>query len=151
MEEQLSYEAILDKLAPCGIDCARCVAFARGRVKNLAAELATALEGFENTAPRLADRVPALAEYQRFVEILGFFAQATCAGCREGGSELPFCAARTCFGEQGVDYCFQCAEYPCDRNVYPENLARRWRSANDRMREVGVELYYRQSLEQPRY
>jgi hypothetical protein len=151
MEDQLSYQAILDKLAPCGIDCERCVAFARGRVKNLATELTTALEGFENMAPRVVDRVPALAEYERFVEILDFFAQATCAGCREGGSELPFCAARTCFREQGVDYCFQCTEYPCDRNTYPENLTRRWRSANDGMREVGVELYYRQSLERPRY
>lgn len=67
------------------------------------------------------------------------------------GSPLPFCAARICYQEKGVDYCFQCDEYPCRRNGYPENLDRRWPEKIDRMREVGVEQFYRESLETPRY
>lgn len=102
-------------------------------------------------APKVADRVPALAEYERFREILCLFAGADCPGCRAGGSPLPFCAARTCFREQKVDFCFQCDLYPCDRNQYPENLGQRWRACNDRMREVGAEQYYQESLEKPRY
>jgi menaquinone-dependent protoporphyrinogen oxidase len=117
--------------------------YAEGRVRRLAVALAEALEGFETMAPRVADRVPPMRDYDRFTEVLGFFTGAGCAGCRAGGSQLPFCAARTCFREQGVDFCFQCAEYPCGRNAYPENLARRWRAAGDRMREVGAEEFYR--------
>jgi hypothetical protein len=151
MEEAPTYAQILERLAPCGIDCERCVMCSQGRVKNLAAGLAQALEGFENMAPKVADRVPCLGEYDRFAEVLALFAGAGCTGCRDGGQPLPFCAARTCFKEQGVDFCFQCDEYPCERNTFPENLAWRWREYNDRMREVGLEQFYRESLAKPRY
>jgi hypothetical protein len=151
VKEPVTYQYVLERLAPCGIDCERCIRYADGRVRRSAAELAVALEGFERMAPKVADRVPALAEYERFREILGLFAGADCLGCRAGGSQLSFCAARTCFGEQKIDFCFQCDLYPCDRNQYPENLVQRWRAYNDRMREVGVEQYYQESLEKPRY
>ena len=64
---------------------------------------------------------------------------------------MPFCAARTCFAEKGVDFCFQCDEYPCSRNSYPDLLARKWRANNERMKEVGVEAFYEESLQHPRY
>lgn len=152
MNREFTYQEVVERLAPCGLDCERCVMYAKGRVKNSATDLMQALEGFENMAPKVADRFPALAGYDGFVEILKFFAGAQCAGCREGFSPpLPFCAARTCFREQGVDFCYQCAEYPCRRNSYQENMETRWRSYNDRMREVGAERYYQESLDKPRY
>ena len=151
MDEASRYTDIVQRLAPCGLDCERCVMYAEGRVKNLAVGLAKALEGFESMAPRVADRFPVLGDYDHFTKTLEFFSAATCTGCRNGGSELPFCAARTCFREQGVDFCAQCAEYPCERNSYSQNLVERWRSYNDRIREVGVEEFYRESLERPRY
>jgi len=151
VDESFAYADIVDRLAPCGLDCERCVRYGRGRVKRLATELAAALDGFEHMAPKVADRLPVLLEYEKFTEILGLFSDADCAGCRAGGSPLPFCAARTCFRKQGVDFCFQCGEYPCERNQYPKNMVQRWRACNDRMRDVGVEAYYRESLEKPRY
>jgi Protein of unknown function (DUF3795) len=151
MDDELTYEEILDRLAPCGLDCHRCVMCVDGVIKRSAGELAAALEGFQNMAPRAAARATVLAGYQQFAEVLALFAEASCTGCRSGGATFPFCSARTCFKEQGVDYCFQCSEYPCTRNEYPENFQERWRANNDRMREVGVEQYYRESLQQPRY
>jgi len=151
MEEGLQYADIVERLAPCGLDCDRCVMYVGGRVKNLAVGLAKALEGFELMAPRVADRFPVLGDYDHFLATLDFFSGPTCTGCRNGGSALPFCSARSCFREQEVDFCAQCAEYPCKRNSYPENLPERWRSCNDRIREVGVERFYRESLERPRY
>lgn len=151
MEERPTYAEVVSRLAPCGLDCERCVMCATGRVKTLATELADALRGFESMASRVADRLPSLREYSHFAEILGFFARVDCQGCRSGGPQLPFCAARTCYREQGVDFCFQCGEYPCERNAYPEAMAKRWLSMNDRMREVGVEEFYKESLARPRY
>lgn len=107
---------------------------AHGRIRGHAAGLAEALRGFENMAAKVADRMPALAEYDRFAAILDLFAGAGCTGCRAGGSQLPFCAARVCFREKGVDFCFQCDEYPCERNTFPDNLASRQREYNDRTR-----------------
>jgi hypothetical protein len=151
MDEEITYDSVVERLAPCGIDCERCVMYADGRVRHHAGALAEALRGFENMAPRVVDRLPSLAGYDAFSEILGLLGSASCAGCRNGGSNLPFCAARICYKEHGVDFCAQCSEYPCARNDYPENLRLRWQEYNDRMREVGVEQYYRESLERPRY
>ena len=151
VEEEISYRTAVERLAPCGIDCERCVMYAEGRIRRLATGLAEALQGFDKMAARITDRFPQLAGYGDFQEILALLGSASCAGCRQGGSTLPFCAARTCHAEQGVDFCFQCRDYPCERNDYPANLVERWRSCNDRMREVGVERYYRESREKPRY
>lgn len=151
MEHEFTYEEIVERLAPCGIDCERCARYEGGRIREHAAALAEALTGFEKMATKVADRMPALREYHSFAEILKLLAGAECAGCRVGEVDLPFCAARTCFREQGVDFCFQCDDYPCERNAFPENLARRWREYNDRMCDVGVEQFYRESLERPRY
>lgn len=151
MSEPADYELVVSRLAPCGIDCERCVMAAEGRIRRLAVELADALAGFEGMAARMSDRSPALAGYQQFRDVLQLFSEAACPGCRAGGPPLPFCASRTCAPEQGVDFCYQCAEYPCERNAYPEPMALRWRRRNDRMREVGVEQAYCESLEEPRY
>jgi hypothetical protein len=151
MDRALTYEQVVSRLAPCGIDCERCAMAAQGRVRKLATELGDALTGFDKMAARLADKDPALAGYEGFLDVLRFFTEASCAGCREGGPPLPFCAARTCAPGRGVDFCFQCVEYPCERNSYPENLAERWRAVNDRMRDVGVEQAYSESLKTPRY
>jgi hypothetical protein len=148
---ELTYEEILDRLAPCGLDCHRCAMSADGVIKQTATKLAAALVGYENVAPRVAVRAPALAGYQQFSDVLAVFAGASCTGCRSGGAVFPSCAARTCFKQQGADFCFQCREYPCERNHYPEDFAAHWRENNGRMGEVGVEQYYRESLEKPRY
>jgi hypothetical protein len=151
VDEELTYRQILGRLAPCGLDCGRCVMCSNGAVQRAASELSVALEGFDKMAARMADHAPVLAGYGTFQEVLGLFTEVTCTGCRGGGSSLPFCAARTCFRSHGVDFCFQCAEYPCARNDYPLEFERRWRANNDRMREVGVEQFYKESLEKPRY
>jgi hypothetical protein len=151
MEAQPTYADVVERLAPCGLDCRRCVRYVDGDVKRHANALAKALEGFETMAPRAVGRLPVLAHYDGFAQILSMFGSADCTGCRSGGAPLPFCAARTCHREKGVDFCFQCGEYPCERNQFPEDLEARWRAYSDRMREVGAEQYCRESLEKPRY
>jgi hypothetical protein len=151
MHEAQNYESILECLAPCGVDCERCAWYSGGRVQKEAASLRLNLEGFERLAERVAQEHTALAGYSEFADVLEFLAKGSCAGCRASGSQLPFCAARLCHREKGVDFCFQCEEYPCSRNQYPEMLKARWRMANDRMTQVGVEAFYRESLERPRY
>jgi hypothetical protein len=125
--------------------------YAQGRVRNMAEGLLDALRGFDKVAPRMADHMPPLSHYDEFAAILRLFSEAGCAGCRAGGAPLPFCAARTCWREQGVDFCFECSEYPCGRNNYPVNLGQGWRRRNDRMSEVGIEQFFKESLEETRY
>ncbi|MBN1425155.1 DUF3795 domain-containing protein [Candidatus Fermentibacteria bacterium] len=145
------YDDILDHLAPCGLDCTRCVAFAGGAVRRLAAELDGALAGYESVAARMAGFVPVLTHYPEFESVLQFLKSGSCTGCRAGGSSVPFCSARTCFRDKGVDFCFQCDEFPCDRNEYPDSLGERWRAYGKRMGEIGPEAFYREQCARPRY
>lgn len=151
LERPDSYEEVVERLAPCGLDCSRCYAREGGDIQSAALALREALAGFEHMAPRIEGRYPALAHYEHFREVLDLACAGGCPDCRSGGPEMPFCAARTCFREKGVDFCFQCDEYPCERNSYPENMAVRWHRYNDRMREVGVVQFYREQRRLPRY
>lgn len=145
------YEVALSELAPCGLDCSRCFGYAGGEIRDLAATLLDRLGNFDRVARRLSGVVPAFQEYPRFHEVLTVMAGASCLGCRAGGGHFPPCAAKSCFREKGVDFCFQCDEYPCQRNGFDKGLLRRWRQMNDRMREIGVEAYYREQKKIPRY
>jgi len=148
----MDYSTILEHLAPCGIDCSRCVYFGAGEVKAHSAALLRALADYEKVVPAHAKAIaPVLGDYDRFKAVLTHFAAGECAGCRNGAPCFEFCAARTCFKEKGVDFCFQCAEFPCDKNHYPGSLDRRWREFGARMQEVGVERFYEESLGKPRY
>lgn len=148
----MEHEEIVQRLAPCGLDCSRCVYFGNGDVRTHAAELRRALADYEKVVPAHAKSIaPVLGDYDKFRAILDLFAGGECVGCRNGGPCFEFCAARTCFQEKGVDFCFQCDEFPCDRNHYPGSLDRRWRAFGARMKEVGVEQFYEESLRKPRY
>ena len=151
METGPTYEEILERLAPCGSGLRAVRPLREGADQAVGHGACRILEGFENMAPKVIERAPVLKDYAAFAKVLEFFTDAGCTGCRAGGCPLPFCAARVCYQEKGVDYCFQCDEYPCGRNSYPEEFGTRWRDKNDRMREVGVEQFYRESLGSPRY
>lgn len=148
----MDYPAILEHLAPCGLDCSRCVYYVKSDVKTHAAELKQALTDYEKVVPAHAKAIaPVLSGYDTFKAILDHFAAGECITCRNGAPCFEFCAARTCHKEKGVDFCFQCAEFPCDKNHYPGSLDRRWREFGARMKEVGVEQFYEESLFRPRY
>jgi len=50
----------------------------------------------------------------------------------------------------GVDFCFQCREYPCD-GQFEDRLRDWWRTINDRMKEIGAVAYYDEQSKLPRY
>ena len=50
-----------------------------------------------------------------------------------------------------MDFCFQCDEFPCEKANFDEHLRRRWIAMNERMKEAGVETYYEETKDEPRY
>lgn len=78
-------------VSPCGVDCADCIA-------HLA---------LENTPER------------RRLLSLGFNEEGLpCPGCRPLKGKCPViggsCATYECFEKKGIDFCYECAEFPCD-------------------------------------
>jgi hypothetical protein len=150
----MNYKEIKDRLAPCGLHCGKCFAFVDGDIKKHSNELKTQLGNFDVYAERFVDLLgePVFNNYSNFKGMLTHFASGNCKGCRKEMCKLfKNCNVRTCTEEKGVDYCFQCSEFPCSNTGFDENLYKRSVTINKRMKNIGVENYYDEIKEKPRY
>lgn len=147
----MEYQEVLSYLAPCGLDCGRCADYENGEIKRLSSKLIHLLGNYGRVAKMKAETKPAFNHYAHFDEILTSFSRASCGGCRSENVQCPItCAAKTCHKEKGVDFCFQCVEYPCEKQ-FSGRLRERWKEKNDRMREIGPVQFYSEQNESPRY
>jgi hypothetical protein len=149
----MCYEEVLNHIAPCGLDCGRCADLDGGEIGTLSKRLLELLGNYPRVAAMKAEARPEFAGYGQFEAVLASFAKGACGGCRSDKAACPIdCLARTCVKENGVDFCFQCAEYPCERQfAWSLPMRNRWLASNGRMREIGVEAFYEEQLGTPRY
>lgn len=147
----MEYGDVVGRLAPCGLDCSRCADYENGEIRQKSSRLIQLLGGYGRMAKLKVKMNPAFENFAQFEEILNSFSKASCGGCRSDNTRCPVvCPARTCHREKGVDFCFQCGEYPCDKQFFP-GLKDRWKQKNDRMKEIGVVEFYNEQLSEPRY
>lgn len=149
--DTLPYDEILRKLAPCGLNCRKCLFNAGGEIKELSAGLKERLGNFAPYAARFSEHEPAFTGYREFSRLLDFFSTGDCRGCREGGCRFPGCNVNSCTSEKNIDFCFQCGEFPCEKSNLMGPLKERWIKMNSRMKESGVEKYYMETKDEPRY
>ncbi len=147
----MEYKEVVGRIAPCGLDCSRCADYAGGEIPKLSLRLGELLNGYLRVAKIKEEINPIFTGYPQFEEVLKSFAQAACSGCRGNNVLCPIeCAAGECSKEKGVDFCFQCEEFPCSKKIAPQIQAR-WLKFNLRMKEIGVEEFYREQSRFPRY
>lgn len=150
----MTYEAVLDCLAPCGLSCEKCFAYVDGDIRRHSLELVDRLGNFGPFAERFEVLLndPTFASYPEFRAMLDSFASENCKGCRNENCRLfKGCGVRGCHQKKGVDFCFQCDEFPCQRTGFDENLQKRWIDLNVKIRDVGIEKYYEETRDTPRY
>ncbi len=147
----MEYKEILNILAPCGLNCGKCLANSEGEIKKHSKELKGLLGNFDRYAKRFSAFMPVFKNYSEFKELLEFLTQGNCNGCRKGDCKYPNCGVAKCYQEKGVDFCFQCHEFPCDKTNFDPDLKQRWLQMNNRMREVGIEAYFKETKDLPRY
>jgi hypothetical protein len=147
----MKYDEILKTLAPCGLNCGKCQGYSEGGIKKHASELKRLLGSFDRYAERFSGFLPVFKNYPAFKELLNQFTEANCKGCRQGDCKYPHCGVAPCYKQKGVDFCFQCAEFPCDKTGFDPNLHKRWLATNQRMKEIGIEAYFEETKDQPRY
>jgi hypothetical protein len=93
--------------APCGLDCFNCKVYSKNITPATQSRLSRMLSIDEDSVP--------------------------CKGCREQrGRRLNFpeCATFNCASQKGVEFCFECDQFPCDKmqpiadglRWYPHNL-----------------------------
>lgn len=145
---------IKERLAPCGLHCGKCFAFKKGDIAKNSQELQSNLGEFSIYAQRFVDLLdlPIFKKYSDFKEMLGYFSDSECMGCRNEVCKLfKNCKVRLCSEERRVDFCFQCPDFPCYNTGFDEHLNKRSVDINMRMREIGVEEYYDEIKDKPRY
>ena len=95
---------------------------------------------------------PVFSKYSDFKIFLDHLASENCKGCRKENCKLfKDCGARSCHQEKSVDFCFQCKDFPCENTHFDENLKARWTILNREIREKGLEIYYTETKDKPRY
>ena len=147
----MEHREILRQLAPCGLSCGKCFYFTGGGIGRHAAELKRLLGNFPVYAERFSDFIPQFKDYPAFARLLDYLAEPGCAGCREGQCLWPGCGVTSCWREKGVEFCFQCDEFPCKKHNFDEHLERRWIAMNQRLAQVGVAAYFEETKDDPRY
>jgi hypothetical protein len=147
----MKHEDILRELAPCGLNCRKCIAFRDGDIRKTAEQMQRLLGSFDTYAARFSAFLAVFKNYAAFKGMLAFFTRADCSGCRTGQCKYPSCGVKTCHREKHVDFCSQCDEFPCDKTNFDPDLKRRWIEMNERMKQIGVEQYYEESKDLPRY
>lgn len=150
----MDYNDVTKHLGACGLDCVRCADYEHGEIKKLSIKLLQALGiNYARVAKMKSVKLPFFSNYSQFEEILIAFSQASCGGCRSNNLLCPIeCAAKTCVREKSIDFCFQCADYPCEKQFQISGKqGERWMKISDRMKEIGVIDYYYEQFKLPRY
>jgi hypothetical protein len=143
----------LQRIAPCGLHCGKCFAFADGEIHAAALTLQRCLGNFGPYAERFTKALdPVFADYPAFDRLLRYIAAADCGGCRREKCRFyTSCRVRSCTAARGIDFCCQCDAFPCGQTGLDDNLAQRSVAINRRIAEIGLEAYYREVKDQPRY
>lgn len=147
----MDYDGIKAQLAPCGLNCAKCLASARGEIRAASTRLKELLGSFDRYARRFSSFMPVFGNYPQFRDLLDHLTRGDCEGCRAGMCRYPGCIVPACSREKEVDFCFQCREFPCTRITFDPDLRQRWMEMNARMKEVGVEAFFEETRVLPRY
>jgi hypothetical protein len=150
----MTEERIKASLAPCGLCCETCFAHVNGDIRRYSEKLRECLGNFAPYARGFATLLgdPVFEKYADFKEMLDYFAAENCRGCREEQCKLfRNCGVRPCQQEKGVDFCYACDEFPCDRTNFPESMYQVWVRINEKIRETGIEEFYEKARNRPRY
>jgi len=107
-----------DLIGYCGVYCGTCARWCENSaLRKLAAALAELVDshGFHRWMPDVVKEF----NYTEFRKALDFFSQKdtwlVCRkGCKGGDGRLD-CQIRKCCKNHGLDVCFDCSEFPCDR------------------------------------
>lgn len=151
---ETDYEFIKKRLAPCGLHCGKCFAFAEGDIRHFSQQLKQSLGNFDIYAARFTELLqePVFRKYPSFKALLDHLTTVNCNGCRAEKCKLfSNCKVRSCSEEKNVEFCFQCPDFPCRHTGFDEHLYQRHIEINKRIKEIGVEAYYQEVKNLSRY
>ena len=154
MEEIMIDDEILNSIAACGLNCEKCFAYEGGYIRRYSLKLKEKLGNFDVYAKRFVTLLgnPIFKKYSDFKLMLDYFSSENCKGCRNENCKLFMsCGVKDCHQKNNLDFCFQCNDFPCSRTNFDKSLQKRWIQNNERIREIGIEAFYAEIKDKPRY
>lgn len=142
---------ILKAIAPCGLNCLKCFAYEEGFISKEATRLKELLGNFKVFAKKFESFHKELESYADFEKVLGFLAKGSCKGCRSGECLNGACKAQACAIAEKVELCVDCNEFPCSSHNFPKGLDKLWVLMNNRIKEVGLQTFFEESMQKERY
>lgn len=144
--------ALLHLIGPCGLYCGACLAYGDGPIAAHARGLEAGLgPNFATYAERFTALEPVFEKYAAFQELLAYVSKGVCGGCRTQGCLFKQCRLPGCVKAHEVDFCFQCAAFPCEEHGLPPRLEACWKKNNELMRVKGLREYFEHVKTLPRY
>jgi hypothetical protein len=132
----------------CGNYCRTCHWYTDA-LRKPASQLSDLVKNHFEVALWISNKGGSSQETIKGIEILS---KCACAFNCKGGSGWGNCPVRKCCTEKGIDFCFECSEFPCERNwsgksehanVFTADKISRLKE----MREIGVEEWIKKQWE----
>jgi hypothetical protein len=98
----------------CGLYCGKCAIY-DGSIGDTAKKLSELLKSHGLTRETMA-MIPGVDWYDDFENGLNWCQETVkCGGCRSDMRFNPMCELhKCCVQEKGLDFCFECDQFPCD-------------------------------------
>jgi len=145
-------DELLRNVAPCGLVCYTCTACGHGVVKEHAQKLSFYLTGVSDFLASQHMRGDK-KKLDACMATLEYYSRQSGPGCREEETQCSFknCVIRACTREKHIDFCADCADFPCGKIDLPDVFTDKWKASNTRIREAGVEQYFDEEKEVPHF
>jgi len=147
----MKHNELLKLIAPCGLLCYTCDAMKDGAINNAAKRLLHVLGSYGSFLKSAPASRPISGKYDTFTEVLEYLADVKCNGCREDHCMDSNCVIPECTKDRGVDFCHECGDFPCDKTGFPDGLKEKWIRKNRRIKEIGVERFFKEEKDIPHY
>jgi len=135
------YEKEKDMIAYCGLYCRICDYYT-DKIRNSARNLLEIVRRHREL--KIFAETTKAYDFDELLRGLEWLAKelGPCIGGCRGGGGWEECPLRKCCIEKGVEFCFECSEYPCD-------ILEKFKGCTDRLnqiRDMGIEEWVKKQL-----
>jgi len=147
MESEKVREARKNEIAYCGDYCRTCHWYNNALTKP-ATQLSDLVKKHFEVAGWINEKGGSCAETIKGLKILS---KSVCAFNCKGGSGWSGCPVRKCCIAKGVDFCFECSEFPCvnwdEKGKHANVFTKAKKERLLEMKEIGVEEWIKKQWE----
>lgn len=150
--QTMKKDEIINAIGPCSLLCYTCFGYMDGGIQYHASKLFELYKGWYSGhvhaygANPTEQQIEKLKRIKIFNEMLKeMITHPKCTGCHscigKCDSCIKGCIIPECSKNHGVDFCAQCDEFPCEKDI-PHHIKTAWLNGNNYIKIHGFEKYF---------